>query len=186
MARVISRDDVPWALEFEEAGCAFRSHVERVERAERRFLLDAGAPIPAVALLPDLVVESYEVETTYFASPAHGVLRLRRYRATGGMWLEQKYREDEALVKTRMEVIRFSEPPSVRVVAAVSYERTAYEDGATRITVDRDIRSSGRAFPSCVLEVKGRGVPELEAALPPQAVGFSKYRWARSIHRAPA
>jgi hypothetical protein len=54
------RDDLAWALEFDEAGCLFGSSVERVERAERRFLVEPEV-ITSLGLPPHLSRESYRV-----------------------------------------------------------------------------------------------------------------------------
>jgi len=80
--------------------------------------------------------------------------RLRRYD-TGDVYLEQKVKRRGVTFKmrnkTELEQVRKDLIP----IGVVSYTRTEFEQGKSRVTVDRNVHLNGRAFGRIIVEVKG-------------------------------
>lgn len=147
-----------------------------VERRERRFVVDDTTAVAAVLAERGFVRTAYGVRTLYLEAVAGSTLRLREYDASGVWWLEHKARRDDLVRKIRHRLGRL-ELTDLAFVAEVTYRRTAYERGGARITIDEGLRQGTSAFPSIVVEVKGKAAPR-ELRLPAPDLGFSKYRWA--------
>ena len=83
-------------------------------------------------------------------------------------WLERKARR-------RGQTVKISAPLEAM---EVQYERTGFQLGETRVTLDRDVRDHRGVLDQVVIEVKGPMPKWLRKLLPPEDKQFSKSRWA--------
>ena len=116
----------------------------------------------------------------------HTKTRLRSYNDEPTLWLETKEsRPGSWVIKHRRRVD--CAPTGLVVVGLVAYERTAFEDGQLRVTIDANVSAHsplfrGQYLSEMVVEVKlsssSNQTPTwLANLLPLEAQNWSKSKW---------
>ena len=144
------------------------------------------------------MLRTYQVRSQYLDTPegtwsrlgklrgASIKTRLRSYNDEPPLWFETKERRPGGwVIKHRRRVD--CAPTGLAVVGLVSYERTEFEDGRLRVTIDVDVRAysaliGDQHLPEIVVEVKlsssSNQTPTwLANLLPPEAQNWSKSKW---------
>lgn len=138
-------------------------------------LLDAHLGTPA----------AYHVRSVYLTRQSRKGehrIRARYYNSDPTSWLECKRTTARSHVVKRRTRSRGDLPTCWERRGTVNYARRAWERDSIRVTIDEGVeRATGDQLSGYVVEVKGPRVPKwLRAALPKQAKGFSKRKWALS------
>lgn len=134
---------------------------ETFQRIERRFLVDNAETVIG-QLREHGKTRRYGVTTLYLdhQTPTWSLgigskkIRLRRYES-GDTFLEEKARILGVTYKQRIRVSDKNIDKTLVPIGIVSYTRTEYESGKSRVTVDASVDINGVPLGSSVVEVKG-------------------------------